>query len=359
MEDSNKTEKSTKPQKPINFKAKYITLGIMVAVLIAVVVLFFVFNNREGDAKAYMNMQTNPEVQLVLDANNKVVGQVALNSDGDKMLAVVSFKGLSAEDAAKLFAQTATEMEKMNTSGGTTATNGQTQVNIQISAEKTADYEKLANSVKSTVNKYFADNGIFAGAVTDLSNDVKGAAEKMAIDTSDFAHMTTQEIMNYTKTSSAEMETMTRTYVEQAQTKCTELYNSVLATLDTAFIEAEKALNDAKEELEKTSDEATKKIKQGLVELAQTAYDEAKKAYDKAKADFETQLNKAIETIKTNAKTAYNEMKATAESAYNASKAEIEKTLAKFQEKSADEQKATQTLIENFQKELKFEVKVG
>lgn len=355
MEDSNKTEKSTKPQKPINFKAKYITLGIMVAVLIAVVVLFFVFNNREGDAKAYMNMQTNPEVQLVLDANNKVVGQVALNADGDNMLAVVSFKGLSAEDAAKLFAQTATEMEKMNTSGGTTATNGQTQVNIQISAEKTADYEKLANSVKSTVNKYFADNGIFAGAVTDLSNDVKGAAEKMAIDTSDFAHMTTQEIMNYTKTSSAEIETMTRTYVEQAQTKCTELYNNVLATLDTTFTKAEQALNDAKEELAKTSDEATKKIKQGLVELAQTAYDDAKEAYDKAKADFETQLNKAIETIKTNAKDAYDKMKTDAETAYKTSKEAIEQKLAEFQSKDANAQATIKTDIGTFQATLKFE----
>lgn len=355
MEDSKKTEKSTKPQKPINFKAKYITLGIMVAVLIAVVVLFFVFNNREGDAKAYMNMQTNPEVQLVLDANNKVVGQVALNDDGDKMLAVVSFKGLSAEDAAKLFAQTATEMDKMNTSGSASATNGQTKVNIQISAEKTADYEKLANNVKTTVNKYFANNGIFAGAVTDLSNDVKSAAKKMAIDTSDFAHMTTQEIMNYTKTSSAEMETMTRTYVEQAQTKCTELYNSVLATLDTAFTEAEKALNDAKAKLSGITDETAKKAAQLVVDGCQTAYNEAKKAYDNAKANFETQLNNAIETIKTNAKTAYNEMKSTAKSAYKASKESIEQKLAEFQSKDASAQATIKTSIGEFQATLKFE----
>ncbi len=354
MEDSKKAEKSNKSQKPINFKAKYITLGIMVAVLVAAIVLFIVFNNREEDAKAYMTMQTNPSVQLVLDANNKVVGQVALNDDGDKVLAVVSFKGLSAEDAAKLFAQTATEMDKMNTSGGADATTG-TQVNIQIAAEKTADYEKLATSVKETVNKYFADNGIFAGAATNLSNDVVAAAKKMALDTADFAHMTTQEIMNYTKTSASEMEKMTHNAVASAQSKCTELYNSVLATVDAAFTTAEKELNEAKDNLAKMTDSASKKVYQTVVDGCQTAYDSAKKTYDQVKADFEKRLNEAINKIKTETQQAYDTMKTQAETAYNSSKAKIEETLAVFKEKTAEAQATIKDNIGKFQATLTFD----
>ncbi len=371
MEDSKQKEKPAKASKPVNFKAKYITLGIMVAVLIAVVVVFIIFSSRGQDAKAYMSMETNPGVQLVLDSNNKVVGQVALNDDGEKMLAVVSFKGMTAEDAAKLFAQTATEMDKMNGNQDSTVETGKaTTVKIQISAETTANYENLAKSVKDTVNKYFSDNGVFAGAVTNVSNNVKSAAEKMVVDTTELAHMTTQEILNYTKESASELEQMSRTTLATVQTTYAEIYNTMLAaadkimtTADETFAQAEKVWAEAEKIYNETYSKATtdegKQVIQKTYDTAKKIYDDAVKAYNDAKAEFNTKkaefkktLDTKIDEIVKSAEKAFNELKANAKTVYEETKADVNKSIDAFKKLTADEKTAMQKSIKTFQEGL-------
>ncbi len=373
MENSTKVAKSgksAKATKPINFKAKYITLGIMVAVLIAAVVLFIIFNNRQEDAKAYMSMETNPGVQLVLDANNKVVGQVALNADGQDMLAVVSFKGLTANDAAKLFAQTATEMDKMNGKQDSTTEEGKaTTVNIQISAEKTADYEKLAKSVKETVNKYFSDNGVFAGAVTSVSDKVKEAAEKMVVDAKDIAHMTTQEILNYTKETSSELEKMSLDTLTTVKTTFTKVYNELLATADQVMTQADNVFEKAKEvwaAAEKVYNDTYSKATGEAKELIQKTYDAAKKVYNDAvktyndakakfnteKEKFEKELNTQIDKIVKDAEQSFNEIKTKAKNVYKTTKAEIDKSIEAFNKLTAEQKAEMQKKIAEFQEKL-------
>lgn len=367
MENSTKSEKPSKQKKPVNFKAKYITLGVVVAVLIVAVVLFFIYNNNR-DAKAYMTMQTNPEIQVVLDSGNKVVGQVALNSDGEKILAVVSFEGLSAEDAGKLFAQTVTEMDKMSkatSSAETSTAAGKTNVNITITAENSQNYEKLANSVKSTVNKYFSDNGIFAGAVTSLSNDVKKVAENMAISAKDFTGMTTQEILNYTKQSSDELEQMSRDTLAKVQEFYNKTYDTVLGAVDKAFAAADTVLAECKTALDQAkkaydkAEGAVKDAQKVLYDTAKTAYDNAVEAYNKAKAnynekkvDFKKQLDTKIAELKAEAKTVYEQAKADAKTAYNTTKETVNTTIENFKAKSAADKKAVQDQIAEFQKSL-------
>lgn len=355
-----------KSKKPVNFKSKYITLGIMVAILIAVVVLYIVFNSRGQDAKAVMAMETNPGVQVVLDANNKVVGQVALNADGEKMLAVVSFKGLSAEAAAKLFAQTATEMDKMsNNIDGTAVAGKSTQVNITISAEKSENYAKLANSVKSTVNKYFADNGVLAGAVTSLSNDISSAVEKMVIDTRETAHMTTKEILNYTKSSCAELEKMAISTRDSVKEAFNSIYNSVLKAADIVMSEADKAFEDAEKiwkDIEKQYNEASAEAKKALEKVynagkdtfnkAKKVYNQAKDKFNKEKAEFKKQLDAKIAEIEKAAKDAFEKAKADAKTAYDASKKLVNTNISKIKELTKEQQETLKKSIEEFQKNL-------
>ncbi len=355
-----------KSNKPVNFKAKYITLGIMVAVLIAVVVLFIVLNSRGQDAKAVMAMETNPGVQVVLDANNKVVGQVALNADGEKMLAVVSFKGLTAEEAAELFAKTSTEMEKMNSYDGSKFASGKAdKVTITISAENSANYANLASKVKNTVNKYFSENGVMAGAVTELSNDISAAVEKMVIDTKETAHMTTQEILNYTKESCAELEKMAISTRDKAKETFNTIYNSVLAAADVIMDGADKAFAAAEEVWagwEKKYNEASAEAKKAMQSLydaaketfnkAKDTYNQAKAEFNKTKAEFKKKLDAAIEKIEAEAKAAFDKLKADAKTAYDATKKLVETNVDKFKELSKEQKDTWQASIKEFQDSL-------
>jgi hypothetical protein len=58
-----------------------------------------------ADATTVMNVSLNPEVEFVLDANNKVVSVNALNEDGNLVISASAFEnieGKTAEEAAKL-----------------------------------------------------------------------------------------------------------------------------------------------------------------------------------------------------------------------------------------------------------------
>lgn len=358
-------------KKPVNFKAKYITLGIVVALLVVAIVLCVVFAGNK-ETKAIMTLETNPGIQLILDADNNVVGQVALNTDGEQLLALVDFNGMSAEAAAKLFAQTANELNKINsntTSG--VASDGATQVNITISAENSANYAKLASNVKKTVNEYFSENGIFAGAVTQLSNDVRAAIERMDVDNlgvsaREYAEMTTQEILEYAKTTSKDLEKIAIDTRAQISTQFDSLYNTVLkiaddafALADEAFDKAKTALDNAKKDLDAATTQIEKELKQITYDTAKSAYDTAKSAYDKAKATFDEkkaelkkQWDAKVAEFEKNAETYFTNLKTSAKNAYDSAKTTVDARIKAFQDKTAEEKAAVQTSIKAFQESL-------
>lgn len=359
--------KSPKEQKPVNFKTKYITLGIVVALLIAAIVLCIVFMGNK-EAKAIMTMETNPGVQLVLDKNNKVVSQVATNADGEKLLTIVDFTGMSAEAAAELFAKASTEWGKINTvdtSSGASA-DGSTKVVITISAEKSEEYAKLASSVKSTVNKYFSENGIFAGAVTSVSEDVATAVNKMGVSAKEYANKTTQEILDYAKEASSDLEKIAISARDSMKTDFETLYATVIAgtdklfeAADKSFKAAETALNDAKKALDSAKDSAQKAIQQAIYDAAKKTYDTAKADYDKAKAEFEKkrvelkkQWDVKITELEKNAEAYFKQLKIDMETAYNAAKTEIQTHIDNFNKKSDAEKQAAQDKIKLLQNSL-------
>lgn len=80
----------------------YVVAMIM---LLCVAVLMFGCKNTKDDQTTVMNMSINPEVEFILDKDNKVVSVSAKNDEGNFIIAKASFEGMSAEEAAKLFCQ--------------------------------------------------------------------------------------------------------------------------------------------------------------------------------------------------------------------------------------------------------------
>lgn len=100
--------------------------------------------NNEGTTKV-MQLSLNPEIEFVLDKNNKVVTVNALNEDGYSILSAdVNFVGLTAEDAAKKFLEIAKDQKFIIESSSD-------KIEISISGE---DANKLYESVKNTAKNY-------------------------------------------------------------------------------------------------------------------------------------------------------------------------------------------------------------
>ena len=108
--------------------------------------------------KKVMNVSLNPEVEFVLDADDKVVSVNALNEEGNLIISAESFTGKSAEDAAKLFVEVSKETGFV-VSGNVKA--GENEINISISGD-TEKAKALYDDVKGKVDEYLSAEKITA-----------------------------------------------------------------------------------------------------------------------------------------------------------------------------------------------------
>lgn len=141
---------------------------LAVALITTAVILIIANNNREKTATTILTCKVNPQVQFVLNGNDKVMKVVALNSDGQEIAINGDFVGLKADDATELFIKLGTEAGHidLNTTG--------TEVSIHISGLKD-NYKALKDNIVDSVNKYFDENGIIAGAKATIDEDIKNS----------------------------------------------------------------------------------------------------------------------------------------------------------------------------------------
>lgn len=121
---------------------------VAIIMLLCVAVLMFGCKNTKDDQTTVMNMSINPEVEFILDKDNKVVSVSAKNDEGNFIIAKASFEGMSAEEAAKLFV-------KISNENGFIAQVG--DLKIEISGDKA---QELFNNVKANVEIYIDQEGL-------------------------------------------------------------------------------------------------------------------------------------------------------------------------------------------------------
>ena len=133
--------------------AKKILLSLLACVF-AISACFVMTACGEDSTGKVMNLSLNPQIELILDENDKVVSVTALNVEGSYIVANVTFTGLTAEQAVKTFLEATKENGFMVQGQVTLADN---TLDIQISGD---DAQKLFNSVKDYVTPYLADMNV-------------------------------------------------------------------------------------------------------------------------------------------------------------------------------------------------------
>ena len=110
--------------------------------------------DKSGDGQQkVMNISLNPQVEFVLDKDDKVITVNALNEEGNLIISAAAFEnveGKSAEEAAKLFVEVSTETGYL-VSGTLSA--GENQLSISLSGDTEAAKE-LYDDVKAKMNEY-------------------------------------------------------------------------------------------------------------------------------------------------------------------------------------------------------------
>ena len=106
--------------------------------------------------KTVMNLSLNPQIEVVLDEQDKVLTVNALNEEGNLIISAAAFQnveGKSAEEVARLFVQVSKETGYLVTGN---VGEGENQISISISGDQTLAQE-LYEDVKSQVDTYLEE----------------------------------------------------------------------------------------------------------------------------------------------------------------------------------------------------------
>lgn len=283
-------------------------------------------------ATSVMTMSVNPEVQFVLDQNNKVMNVTATNEDGEKLIANVNFKGKTADEASKLFVQISTELGKINVN-----TKG-TEVTISISAKSdTAKIEELKTKVQNSVNQYFKDNGIIAGAKV-VKQDIVDAINKYGKQAEDFSKKSFEEAVNYANELAEDLDKISYSMRNDVLSAIEIVKNSYKSIMDTC----EKTINDMQELLKNSE------LPKVLKDTYTKQLNEAKKQLNETKAKIEAEIDAKVKEFQESSKAALDALKAEVDKTVTAGKKIVDTHKKAFLENKETIKK----LIEDYQTQL-------
>lgn len=139
------------------------------------------------EATSVVEFSVNPEVQVVLDENDKVVDINYLSDETQMIFSRTDFIGISAGEAGELFAKIASDCGKIDISKGYDNSTEGTVVSVKIYCKDSDRFEKLKSEIVSATNKYFKTYGIVAGAVATRMESLKESLAKIdaTVDTTD------------------------------------------------------------------------------------------------------------------------------------------------------------------------------
>lgn len=257
---------------------KLATLLALVFTLSFCTLAFTACGSTEPEGRV-MNVSLNPQVEFLLDAENKVVSVNALNDEGNFIITQATFKDLSAEDAVEMFLKVSKENGFL-VEGELKA--GENEVKISISGD---DVKKLYNQVVESAEEYVKTLGVNVKMQLDKVLDKEYLEGLVAqcmkeLEESEIAQKTEAELL---------------ALIEKSRQQTEALFSQELKTL---FYE-ERALEIKKAELVSFI-KAVKENSSALVSAAlvtiQSTIDEVVELYEDFKEEYtETYLSQASE----------------------------------------------------------------
>ncbi len=135
----------------------------------------------DGDDKTVMNVSLNPEVEFILDDDDKVISVNAKNEEGNLILSAQTsteqFVGKDADDAVKLFASYSKEMGFLFEGE---VNSGDNNIKIQFSGDKN-DADKLYKEIQSELSNYLSSIDI-QGTISQLETLTKEKIQELVLE---------------------------------------------------------------------------------------------------------------------------------------------------------------------------------
>lgn len=322
-----------KTNKENNSKKNYIILAIVTVLVavIAVVAILVILNTNNQKPAGTVQFSTNPSVSMVVNDKNRVIEVQYLNSDAEILLSKTDFVGKNINEASKLFAQICCESGYIDATSSSTGS----KVEIIISNNDEDKVDSLGKKLSKTMNEYFDDNGIIAGATYLSLDQIKAQADALKISTNKYILIKTAQKMHVDYTEAELVEMSEQDILSAIKDKSAELKG-----VAQEYYEDYTAI--AKDELEKFENLINNTISPILAQIKLIVPDfELNVSLDMSFGDLKKQITANItnETIKSTIEDTLDEMEKT----FNDIKAEIKNEIKKLQDKIIEDSKTALT----------------
>lgn len=294
--------------------------------------------------KKVMNLSLNPEVEFVLDSDDKVISVNALNEEGNLIVSAEVFTGKTAEEAASLFVEASKETGFL-VEGSLGADENKIEISFSGDAEAAT---KLYNDVQAKVQEYLTAENVTA-VVSQATAITEAQLETLVAECAPYIDAATIQAMEYAEL----METLEKSRKETAKLYSQELKNAYYEAKAFAMEQAElEAIGDTLDAMGKIAFNTANAIYKTAVETIESTrmqllvnenspYQQALKAFRDAKVQYlnyreyvasleQNELTAAIsaqlaqyETLVENTETALLQAGQTANATLNSAKAQV------------------------------------
>lgn len=309
----------------MKFWKKIAACGLSVALAVGMGVLLTGCGGSEKDAAARMQVDINPSVEFILDADNKVLSVTALNDDGSLIIAGEAFVGKTAEEAVEMMVSISTDAGYL-VKGELTAERD--AITISITGDDAAAQE-LYEDVKAEIDGFLEESGIYA--VVEQGEELKLEALRELVMKADpsvteeeVAKMNEEQLINALKISRIETAQLITEELREA-------YN-VAKEYDLRFAERQATkdvidgLGSAYESFLNLYSKALDSYQETIAAVEQARYDnfvDVGSQYQKALAEVREQKDRVLAQRKEVAQLSEGPAKEAAEAALDAEEAAL------------------------------------
>lgn len=295
---NNPLVKENKEMKKMKMNFNFIkATSLAVATLVIALIVGISYYDKNYVEYAKVSFDVNPSITLSANKENKIIKQISLNDDGEKILEDIDVIGMDIEKASEIIVDRLIKEGYLNTDGANILLTVENN-NLKLASEAE---EKLMSNINEQLNNNYIAGTVISQIDTvrkNIPNDIKKIMEEYQLSYSksifinnilkknvelkieDIANLKISEISKLINDSKIDISDIVKSQKEESLYKNKEL-------MDAKKIKdkAEELKNKAEVELQKAKDELINDINN------QSALEQAQKAKEQA----ESKVTEAIE----------------------------------------------------------------
>lgn len=268
-------------------------VSLLLAICLVVPCIFALTACGKSTPENTMSMNINPNVEFVLDNNNKVVSVSYKNEDAGTIYADINFVGKDVDGAIQIFIEKAAISGHIKLNGDT--------VKIDVNGVSDDTVKKLQEKAEAKTKEVFNNLGV---EVSVTLNEISAAARKEALvltakalvvdkTEEELRAMSEKELVQLINEKQKEYEGLMYDQIQIIEQTVNDLFGALIDAAREALNNAEKALDAIPDALTEA-----KKAAQQAVADAKAKFEAEVKKFEDKKTELIAEAKKAIKEVK-------------------------------------------------------------